>query len=890
MNFSKTFKLHFQGPRFTVGNGYFVRSKGQNSQFERHVETVIKSFKQNFVPRTENGLRDTYLTTFSSKYWNKITPAEKAAHSLSNCKACALNSPKEQKSFPLKPTFIVNENDHVSMKSFIEKDYQNFDSLCKQRTGTFADLANRFPQKLGLRDTDAEVKAAKKATLQECTKQCSGSLQRSSLLAAYTHDISLSKMDKIRKSQCFEPPKPSGTQKKRFPVKSSECSRYNELVAKLKGWDTSCPFVATEVADEFGITGTDKGHKLKLLAIEVNSAIPNLGIQAKKDWQSWKDLKPLFTSGGVCVFDTLKYFKGDKPAAEFEAGISCGGNFSCVGCVCSSSHFTDFAHATSCEQCSLKQNQEVALQGQFGHKPGMLRFYDELNKDELRRELEARGVKDYPTTWKGRMDTLKGILCGVQRVPSLLMFSPESALGDLNLQDYEVLPFEPLHDLKGYLGSVLRKLPSVIQNGALKKKVSIYLDTVWKRAHLYGSDLREVLIEVAYLFVSSPETNDTTAVRKYVMCLVKISKILYSLDVNQSPKQCLQFYNCAFTVHELHLELFGTAMATQYFYALLLHGPQQYEVVCSRSVNTENEERLFKSAANAAKCTDRKPQNMLPTVLKRLKVKRASKMGSIHSICDQNSRIGSRAADLPNYAGSVFPPEWIKKRPFAWQAHLKRIAHFLIHGKGAWWTTSESGNVHFYDGESRSDCHPAGSHVLHAGSSLLEDVTVRSVKCWDDCISLGVHMPIESIRLYNGSGNLISVGPVQPLTEEMDVYLNSSIPTGACLVPPVVSTPVLGVARDPPNVSVSPLPCEEVQSENEVDSTCVGDDEGGFVDMQVSNTTEDTPSEYMSTVCLSLAKLLGHSAQLLVFDQIRTSLKSQTVKLPSELHKHKKLA
>ena len=80
---------------------------------------------------------------------------------------------------------------------------------------------------------------------------------------------------------------------------------------------------------------------------------------------------------------------------------------------------------------------------------------------------------------------------------------------------------------------------------------------------------------------------------------------------------------------------------------------------------------------------------------------------------------------------------------------------------------------------------------------------MRSVKCWDDCISRGVHMPNESIRLYNGSGNLISVGPVQPLTEEMDVYLNSSIPTGACLVPPAVSTPVLGVARDPPNVPVS---------------------------------------------------------------------------------------
>ena len=114
------------------------------------------------------------------------------------------------------------------------------------------------------------------------------------------------------------------------------------------------------------------------------------------------------------------------------------------------------------------------------------------------------------------------------------------------------------------------------------------------------------------------------------------------------------------------------------------------------------------------------------------------------------------------------------------------------------------------------------------------------------------------------------------------ILLNSSTPA--------VSTPVLGVARDPPNVPVSPLPGEGVQSENVVVSTCVGDDKGEFVDMQVSNTTEDTPSEYMSTVCQSLAKLLGHSAQLLEFDQIRTFLKSQTVKLPSELHKHKKLA
>ena len=46
-----------------------------------------------------------------------------------------------------------------------------------------------------------------------------------------------------------------------------------------------------------------------------------------------------------------------------------------------------------------------------------------------------------------------------------------------------------------------------------------------------------------------------------------------------------------------------------------MHGPVQHEVVCSRSVNADKEERLFKSAGTAAKCTDRKPENILLTVL-----------------------------------------------------------------------------------------------------------------------------------------------------------------------------------------------------------------------------------------------------------------------------------
>ena len=101
------------------------------------------------------------------------------------------------------------------------------------------------------------------------------------------------------------------------------------------------------------------------------------------------------------------------------------------------------------------------------------------------------------------------------------------------------------------------------------------------------------------------------------------------------------------------------------------------------------------------------------------------------------------------------------------------------------------------------------------------------------------------------------------------------------------------------NILVSPLPehinnhvdgSEELLPETHTDNMCNKNEEGGFVDMQVSNTVQEGPSEFTSTVCKSLAKLLGHSAELVEFDKVTTSVKSRAIKFPSELHKHKKFA
>ena len=62
------------------------------------------------------------------------------------------------------------------------------------------------------------------------------------------------------------------------------------------------------------------------------------------------------------------------------------------------------------------------------------------------------------------MEELKSHLRGVQRVPALLLLNLYAPLEDMNLFNYEVLPFEPLHDLKGHIAKLLDQLPSVITN------------------------------------------------------------------------------------------------------------------------------------------------------------------------------------------------------------------------------------------------------------------------------------------------------------------------------------------------------------------------------------------------------------------------------------------
>ena len=97
----------------------------------------------------------------------------------------------------------------------------------------------------------------------------------------------------------------------------------------------------------------------------------------------------------------------------------------------------------------------------------------------------------------------------------------------------------------------------------------------------------------------------------FIATIVKISEIVHSRENKRTPRQCLQFYNCAF----LHQELFAPEKMSVYCHALLFHGPVQHGFVCSRSINIEGEEHLFKQANSAAQNTDHKAENLAVALL-----------------------------------------------------------------------------------------------------------------------------------------------------------------------------------------------------------------------------------------------------------------------------------
>ena len=454
------------------------------------------------------------------------------------------------------------------------------------------------------------------------------------------------------------------------------------------------------------------------------------------------------------VTDTLRFFTGDHPALQYEQGTKQGGHYKCGACGCEEGLFSDQAHALLHPWRTLQQLQSLATGGSFGKQAGALHPLQYLKVGELRRELQSRGVRFAQGTKKDELQhQLDDILRGVIRVPALLLTNPTECLSTLGLNRYEVLASEPLHDLKGHIINLITELPSILPEGETAIKCTHLISCCLAKDKKSAADLRRAVIQI-YLLLK--DTDVHPRILLFLQTIIKVGEILYSLDSARSPRQLLQLYNCCW----LHMELCRDLMAKPqklsecrmfgvYVHALTVHSPTQYELASLRSLNSENQERLFGQARVIAEsCTNHHPDNVIPQVMLRLQAKQERHM-AMASVEKGDSQVSSVAKDLPKLQRTTINRSFLRHKGDSWQLHLRRISPFLISGEGVWWRYV-SGGFQFLDGDADRETQDGNDFtLLHFRKHSVVDVDERRGKCWKRIIDERLVIPATDVKVFD---------------------------------------------------------------------------------------------------------------------------------------------
>ena len=588
-------------------------------------------------------------------------------------------------------------------------------------------------------------------------------------------------------------------------------------------------------------------------------------------------------SNGVPITDRLHFFIGDKPAAQFERGTQIGGTYKCGGCGCKDTMMDDQAHALRCNLWSVRDLQNIAVSGTFGKQPNILKPFDQLLVAQLKQELLARKHYDINHKKPELRAILVDILKGVQRVPSLMLLDPSQPISHLNLDEYAILDSEPLHDLKGHILNLLSELPYILPE-SVKDECQTRINLCTSKEKTTGADLRCCLIEVYILLSKSNMVSGDILL--LLASLVRVSGILYSSYGSRSQRQVLALYN-VWLHHELCSELLTplhisrTKMFGNYLHALTSHAPQQYEILCLKSVNTENHERFFGQTRRSATLTsNRTPENIIFNILLRLQAKRS--VGSLlNPIQKSDSQVRRAASNLENFSGSMVSKLFISRRNHSWQAHLERISPFLVYGRGIWWFETAD-NYHFLDGATDPESHLEGPLLLHYRSSTLKDVIQRQKDCWQTILRNSFEIPSQTVSVYDRDGELSRTIHTSTTLDDATSSPTSSSNTTETLSPldnpPADDTSKTDLSDINKSSEQIKITDPEAHNSPELEADNPSCDPGH------TNITSLSPSpDLQSKLCKAIGKVVGTIQQdnLMKLDSLHTRLKQlrQTARL-----------
>ena len=261
------------------------------------------------------------------------------------------------------------------------------------------------------------------------------------------------------------------------------------------------------------------------------------------------------TLNNIEIIDKLRVFKEDKPAFQFEAGQQNGGNFYCFLCAAHAENASSYVHThrkyieTINDRIKPVKKTDLSVSKTSSLK---MKLYDNLNKDELIAKLRGRDVKFSCTESKNDLQSkLEDVIHGIQRVPALIYFNSINDISQLNLQFYEILFTEPLHDILNHIKNLYAELPHHTDK-KFKKSFNFLINNSFNgKEAKNASDYCKSLLIVTQWFLGNHEDH---IFRDILTTLCEIQEIIY-LPANQIQSQTvLQLYIITF-IHMLCLKM-----------------------------------------------------------------------------------------------------------------------------------------------------------------------------------------------------------------------------------------------------------------------------------------------------------------------------------------------
>lgn len=473
---------------------------------------------------------------------------------------------------------------------------------------------------------------------------------------------------------------------------------------------------------------------------------------------------------GIDIHDNMRFMNGDNPSVEFEDGTQKGGHLGCPGCDGDIRMADDYEYMSQRRYKSLEEKKRLVLSGVLGKKGGVKPF-DKLKVEDLRKELQARGESSDGLK-KDLHQRLTDILGGTTKLPALIHSynNDHTELSDLNLSQYEVLFFEPLHCCLNHIEHILTELPTHISDVEtlilLKETISASLN----KQKLRCVDYRRALLQLTVRLAMNENVDEN--VRDLLTTFCEMMHMYYAYEDQRNPRQILRLYNVTLKHSQAFREVLTPPQTMTYrkmfgiyYHQIIDHAPFTYRLVCLRSINAELFERFFDRIEDITRKTwSKRSEDLIPNAFLHIQGEESQEEDQ-DVVVNQERELSKIAKHLSKPQNSIFKKSFLLKNSRMWQAHVKKISDYIDVDKG-WWKWHDDGSIEFFDGTDEPTTRPCGPNLYPFRSNSIKSIQKHLDDTWDECIKKPEDLPL--FKLIDVEGKVVFKRNVESVTATED--------------------------------------------------------------------------------------------------------------------------